>query len=135
MNEKIKALAEYLEEDDLDLIWETAYDDCVFEHGSQMYLVLEDDEADHRCREYIEESVWSFAPWFILNYVPEGVDEELISHIQEKAEDGNVVIKRLIIDFDEFVEDAISSNGRGSLLNHYDGEEIESGEFFIYRTC
>ena len=34
---------------------------------------------------------------------------------------------------DEFIEDAISSDGRGHFLSPYDGEENEEGDYFIYR--
>lgn len=31
------------------------------------------------------------------------------------------------------VADAIRCDGRGHFLSQYDGEEVEAGEFFIYR--
>ena len=55
-----------------------------------------------------------------------------------KYDDANDTILALIDDFDEFVSDAISADGRGRFLSYYDGEENEevvNGEtYFIYRN-
>jgi hypothetical protein len=58
---------------------------------------------------------------------------ELIKSFQEKFEDGNSDLIGMIGDFDRFVSDAESSDGRGHFLSGYDGEEVEMGKFFGYR--
>jgi len=102
----------------------------LFEVGSEEYLVLTAEEADHACRLYIEETLWAFNAWFIVQHsvLPYSSDTvELIQGYQEdKCEDANETIKALITDIDEFVEDAISADGRGHFLSGYDGEEIET---------
>jgi hypothetical protein len=60
--------------------------------------------------------------------------EEHIKEIQEKYEDGNQELLRLIDDIDDFVDDAVSSDGRGHFLSSYDGNENEEGKYYIYRT-
>ena len=96
------------------------------------YLVLTDSEADERCLEYIRDSVWAFNASFLASH-SKVADEEVFKILQEKCEGGNDAITRLIDDFDHFVKDAVSSDGRGHFMSSYDGEENEEGEFFIYR--
>jgi hypothetical protein len=36
--------------------------------------------------------------------------------------------------FESFAKKAIAADGRGHFLAHYDNEQNESGEFFIFRT-
>ncbi len=74
------------------------------------YLVLTDDEADERAREYLEDGeLWRMA---ITN---------------------NNEIRGL----DEWIEDVLNIDGRASELNHYDGteeyEEINGTDYYIYR--
>jgi len=113
-----------------------SYGDFVtHEYGNEEYLVLTDEEADEACRDNIKESVWAFNADFIIRHsdLPwEAVD--MIKGFQEsKCEDANETILALIMDFDGFVEDAISSDGRGHFLSGYDGDEVEAGKYFIYR--
>jgi len=128
---KIKALSKYLGEDK-DEIEETKWD--TLEFGNQEYLVLTDDEADQRAADYIKESIWTFNSNFLLYYLPEGIDENTIKIIQEKCEDANEPLKNMIVDLDQFVEDAISADGRGHFLAGYDGNEYEQDKYFIYRV-
>ena len=48
------------------------------------------------------------------------------------------MLKRLIKDWDHFVQDAVSSDGRGHFLSGYDGaeneEKVDGVWYFIYRT-
>lgn len=103
------------------------------------YLVLTDDEADKKAAEYIEESVWAFNPDFIISHSSLPYEAiEMIKNFQTiKCEDANETILALITDFDDFVSDAISADGRGHFLSFYDGEENEetvNGEtYYIYR--
>jgi len=49
---KIKALAEFLgvEEGEIEV---SSYDEDIFEYGSEEYLILTDEEADQKTKEYI----------------------------------------------------------------------------------
>ncbi len=95
------------------------------------YMILTDDEADQSAREYILDSVWAFKPSFLANH--SDVDEEIFEMLQDKCESANDVITNSIKDIDDFIEDAIISDGRGHFINNYDGSEEELNNFFIYR--
>jgi len=100
------------------------------------YLVYTDEEADEAVREYIEETVWAFSPSFLQAHT--GVDSEAINAIQDKmSENANSAIKAMINDFDAFVDDAVSSDGRGHFFSRYDGKEIQiqvdRTVYYIYR--
>lgn len=137
--EKIKALSMYLEceEDEIS----EGYDECTFEYGFKEYLVCTDEEADEKCEEYILDTLWAFNTSFIMDYIDTRTDyddrslRKCLDKIQELCEDSNYLIKLLIGNrLDEFIEDAIRSDSRGHYLASYDGEEIEEGGYFIYRT-
>ena len=133
--QKIEALAEHLEIDTED-IDDSSYDKAVFEdvEGDE-YLVLTDDEADERACEDIHESLWAFSAWFIVDHIDARIDAETIEKLcGDMCEDANPIIEKLIDDVDDFIDDAIGLDGRGNFLSRYDGEEIEAGEFFIYRV-
>ena len=58
--------------------------------------------------------------------------------MQEKLYEGaNSLVEALIEDIDSFVEEAISSDGRGMFLSPYDSEEdeidIEGVTYYFYR--
>jgi hypothetical protein len=117
----------------------SSWDDCLYEVGNNSWLVLTDDEADERCAEYIRESIWAFNKSFVINYVPDGVGYDQLNPLNELYEDANPILLALVGDrFDEFVADAISSDGRGHFLAGYDGEEaeieVDGFDWFIYRT-
>jgi hypothetical protein len=63
--------------------------------------------------------------------------EAIISEIQADYESSNDTITDMIDDMDDFIADAISSDGRGHFISQYDGEESEeryNGElYYIYR--
>ena len=96
-------------------------DDAQGEIDSEDYLVLTDEEADEAVREAIEESLWAFTPSFLSAHT--GVDEEVFVALADRCEANNDSFKRMIKDFDAFVEDAVSSDGRGHFLAGYDHEE------------
>ena len=101
------------------------------------YLVYTDEEADEAVREYIEETVWAFSPSFLQAHIT-GVDLETIRAVQDKwCEGANDILKAMIKDFDAFVDDAVSSDGRAHFLSTYDGEEIQiqvdRTVYYIYR--
>ena len=137
--EKIEVLSMYLEceEDEIS----EGYDECTFEHGKQEYLVLTEEEADERCKDYILDTLWAFNTSFLTNYIScenryedRDLEKSLVT-LQELCETSNVVIKLLVGNrIDELIEDAISTDGRRVFLASYDGEEIEEGNYYIYRT-
>ena len=101
------------------------------------YLVLTDDEADEKAKEYILDSLWAFTPNFLASAT--GIDLEVFEAIQNngRCESNNDAILRLVDDEDALVEEAISWDGRGHFLSHYDSEEnsatVNQTEYFIYR--
>ena len=98
------------------------------------YMVLTDDEADATARQYIEDSLWAFNTSFLMSHVKENITEECLDALKSQYEDSNAAIKELIEDFDHFVEDAISCDGRGHFISSYDGceTELDSG-LYLYR--
>jgi len=134
-NKRIKALAKFLDTDK-DNVDEVLYGGNMFDAGGGEYLVLTDDEADDAAAEQIEQSLWIFNAEFIIGHtnLPYDAIEMIKSHQKTKYEDANDTIKALISDFDHFVSDAISSDGRGHFLAGYDSEEGEEDGYYIYRT-
>jgi hypothetical protein len=133
--ERNEALATYLDIP-LDDVEPSTYDECVFEADDAEYMVLDDDEADERAREYIRESVWAFNADFLAGYMVDGklTAEQIDALRRDACESINDAFLAMIDDFDEFSDDAISTDGRAHFLNTYDGQEHEQGEWFIYRT-
>jgi len=131
---KKKALAEYLQEP----IEDITSGDGKYTTGGADYLVLTDDEAEERAREYIRESLWAFTEDFIIQHSKaldyDEPSRQIIRAIQNECENGNEAVFKLIDDFEEFAEDAISTDGRGHFIATYDGHEREEGEYFIYRV-
>ena len=127
------ALGESIEDMD-DVVHER---DNQFCYGPGTYLVLTDEEADEKAHDAIVESLWAFNTDFILDHVPGHFNSSAVSAFsrmqQELCEDANSLIAAMIPDVSGFVDDAISADGRGHFLASYDGEELEHGEFFIYR--
>ena len=127
---RIKALAEFLEVDPEDI--EEGYtfygDFMTYETPDGEFLILTDEEADEACKVYCKETAWAFRPGFIIDHskLPRDAEEMLKSFQENKCEGANETILALIDDFDEFVEDAISADGRGHFLSSYDGEEQET---------
>jgi hypothetical protein len=104
------------------------------------YLVLTDEEADEKAKEYIIDSLWAFNATFIASEID--IDEDVINAIQDngKCEGNNDTIYSLINklgDIDSFVDSAISADGRGHFMSSYDGNENEENvngtTYFIYR--
>ncbi len=111
------------------------------------YIVLTNDEAGEKCAEYIKDSLWAFNAGFIIEHskLPWEAKEMVESFQSDKCEGANDTIEALIDDIDEFIEDAISADGRGHFMNTYDGREeevtvnllpkgdIANETFYIYR--
>jgi hypothetical protein len=125
------------------------------EHNGKSYLVLTDEEANDKCAEYIRESLWAFNTDFILSHckLPLELEKAIRSFQEMECEGANDAMLALVEkcgDFDKFVEDAISADGRGHFLAGYDGNENEitvtmaktdtdktsdnTETFYIYRT-
>ncbi len=133
--ERELALARFLEID-VDDVSETDYG--TFDAGGLgEYRVLTDGEGDEAVAEYIEESLWAFNPDFLSAYIAGGaVDADALQRlIGDSCEGANPALRALVGDrFEEVVEDAIGADGRGHFLAQYDGDECESGDFFLYRV-
>ena len=137
MTTKKEALAKHLDID-ADEIKEQSWSDSEFEAEGGDWLVLSDQEADERVQEQLKESLWTFRAEFIASHSRNGLSDECIKALKkmqgELCESANPIIEALIEDLDAFYAYALESDGRGHFLSSYDGEEIEAGEYFIYRT-
>ena len=135
-NERVKALKNHLELNDEETNQITLEDGESFHYGDKEYLILTDEEADEKAEEYIKTSVWAFNSSFLSSH--SNIDESVFKLLSEKCEDSNDAILSMIKDFDHFVSDAISSDGRGHFMSTYDGyeneEEINKNTYYIYRT-
>lgn len=107
--------------------------DNEYEAEGNTYLVLTDEEADEKAKEYIRDSLWAFNADFLSGIT--GLPALVFTALQnEMYEDANETILQLVGDnFDRLVSDAISSDGRGHFMSSYDGEEHELGDYYIYR--
>lgn len=105
----------------------------------ESHIVLTNDEADEKASEYIKDSLWAFNAEFIIDHskLPYDAIDMIKTYQEEKCEGANETIEALIEDMEEFVNDAISADGRGHFLNTYDGNEneetVEGETFYIYR--
>jgi hypothetical protein len=127
--DKIKTLAEHLDCEADEII--RSYGNSTFENGNREYLVLTDEEADERAKDYIEDSIWAFNSWFLSKHT--GLDEDIISHLQDKCEGANDVLLNAIKDINAFIDEAIGVDGRGHFMCSYDGCEYDLNGFYIYR--
>ena len=119
-------------------------DEDNFKYYFEEYLVLTEEEADERTKEYIRESIWAFRASFLVYHMDctekmtceQAKDfASMIQTLQEtKCENANDILLAMIGEnFDSLVQDAICADGRGHFLAHYDFQEHEEGDFFIYR--
>jgi len=135
--QRIEALAKHLGCDVAD-ISESTYGEGTFDAEGGEYLVLTDEEADELAKLRIRDSLWAFNASFIASHTKNGLDdaaEKALAEMQGRlCESANPIVEALIEDMDHFISDAISSDGRGHFISHYDGEESEQGQFFIFRT-
>ena len=135
-DEQVQALAKHLDLDNEDLKMIEESNDY-YSFGGRDYLVLTDDEADEKAKEYILDTAWAFNSSFLSCHSKGDVDEEVFKVLSEKCESSNDAVLSLIDDKDDFVKDAISSDGRGHFLSQYDGneneEEINGTTYYIYK--
>jgi hypothetical protein len=105
------------------------------------YIVLTDEEADEEAAENIKQTLWAFNASFLASET--GFPVEIFEGLQGKYESANEAVEALIdsrksdTNLAEFIEAAISADGRGHFMNSYDGNENEetvNGQtFYIYR--
>jgi hypothetical protein len=109
------------------------------------FMVCTDEEADELAYENIVDSLWAFQPSFLAGET--GLPEEVFVALVEngKYEDNNDTVASMIkttCGLDEFVQSAISADGRGHFIAHYDHIEHEvrvrgnggNTTFYIYKV-
>lgn len=109
-----------------------------FEYGGAEYDILNEDERNENATDYIKDSLWAFTPSFLA----EMTDYDLLPIFElvrknNMCESANEAILCLIEKFssiEDFVYEVTSQDGYGHYLSHYDGNEYEQGDYFIYRT-
>ena len=111
----------------------------VFSINNKEYSIGTDGECNRAVHECIVNSVWAFKSWFLANYLE--VETEVVEKVQKAcSEDCN----DLFVEFleakevlNEFVGDAVRSDGRGHFLSQYDSNEYEieynKEIYYIYR--
>jgi hypothetical protein len=140
-----RVAAEFLEcePDELTLMSYDHYGMNIYEYGKKEVAVGTDEEAQAAASEAIKSSLWAFNADFIGWHTKNGLSteaEKALKEMQGKlCESANDIVEALIDDLDKFIEDAISSDGRGQFLSPYDSEEYEmkdyDGEtFYLYRV-
>lgn len=100
------------------------------------YLIVTDEAADELAERYIRDTIWAFNANFLEPYLCDGAltADQIEALRGDSCEDINDAFLAMLGDrFDEFVEDAISSDGRGQFISSYDGCENEVGNYFVYR--
>ncbi len=128
---KQKLLAKHLETKPSQII-QTKMNPNVLSFDGEEYFVFDDDDADYYAKEQIKETLWAFNASFLSAHTD--LDEDQLRPILDMQENANPILLKLISDLDHFCNDAMSSDGRGHFISHYDGEEIELGNgFFAYK--
>lgn len=103
------------------------------------FYVLTDEEADEVTEQNISETLWTFNDWFLAPYLD--INKYIIRRVQkETSEDCNTLFYKILDcegKFKDFVDKAVSVDGRGTYITGYDGIEREIShkdkDFFIYR--
>lgn len=146
--EKKRALQQFLSipDEDMEDIKESSWNDNALEIYNEEYLVLTEAEADDEAAEEIKRTLWAFNPTFILHHCNnEDMDnfewdcaKEALESVQaSKAEGATGLVRALISNLDEFIDDAICEDGRGHFLASYDGDEneevVDGVTYYIYR--
>ena len=117
--------------------WDYENQMATMEDGSE-YLVLTGEEAYEQAITEIKNRLWAFVPKFIIKHMA-GVRyskslEDAISQMQANlCENANDIIAAMVDDVEEFCDDAIIADGRRHFIAWYDGKEIKTENFFIYR--
>lgn len=147
-DEKKRALQQFLSIPDknMDDIKVTQWDENTVEIDGEEYLVLTDMKADEYAEKEIKDCLWAFRSEFILhhcnnqdmdNFEWDAAKTSLEEAQSRFAEGANGLVRALISDLDEFVNDAIIEDGRGQFISHYDGQEneeiVDGVTYYIYR--
>lgn len=138
---KVRALCEFIEctPGELSLERHDLYGLPVYSYGQLEYAVGTDSEADDAVEQNIRDSIWAFNAQFILEQcdLPRELDKAIGTFQSEECEGANEALLKLVekcCGLADFTKAAVSADGRGHFLSGYDGEENESGEFYIYRV-
>jgi hypothetical protein len=116
-------------------------EDAREEYPGRNYDILTDDEANDRCAEYIQQTLWAFNASFLSGET--NLDQSIFTAIQNngKCEDNNDAIESLVdatCGLDSLIESAISADGRGHFMSNYDGEEteilIDDEIYYLYKA-
>ena len=129
---KVQAVAEFMDLNDIGKANITHQDDHYYTFGNQEYMVLTDAEAQDKVAESIKETLWAFKPDILARH--SRIEREVLERLQDSCETANDAIYKLIKKYDDLVEDAVGTDGRGHFLSGYDGNENEQGDFYLYRT-
>jgi hypothetical protein len=98
----------------------------IIEVDGEEWALGTDEEADKATVSCIKESLWAFNKTFLADHT--GLPVDVFAALQKDCESSNDAIYTLIEkcgDMEIFVNDAVSSDGRGHFLSPYDGEEQE----------
>lgn len=118
-----------------------SYDDDALTSGGAEHLVLTDTEADKRAADYVSESLWAFAPWFLSRET--GISASVFKAIQDndQCESNNDAIACIVAStcgIAKLTSKAIEEDGRSHFLSGYDGHEreVQAGKvtLYFYRT-
>ena len=141
---RLAALAAYLgvEVDELDCTDVDENKRFTFSNHEE-WLILTDEEADKAATEDVRNHLWAFNADFIVDHcttIPDHERDAVITAVrrmnEELCESANELVYAIIggtEGFKRFAEDAIAADGRGHFLAGWDGEEHESGGYFLYR--
>lgn len=127
-----------------DEVEEESYDHYglrVFSYGTMEVAVGDDDAANDVAADYIKDALWAFNAEFIAEHTEIGYRDWFVNAIralqESKYEDSNDDIEDMITSMGEFIDDAISADGRGHFMSSYDGEEneveIDGVTYYVYR--
>jgi len=138
---KVRSLCEFIECEpgELSLERHDHYGLALYSYGQLEFAIGTDSEADDACEAYVRDSIWAFNASFILEQcdLPRDLEECIQSYQGKECESANDSLLKLVekcCGLREFTKAAMSADGRGHFLSGYDGNENESGDFFIYRT-
>jgi hypothetical protein len=142
---KVLALCQHLDctPDDLSKERHDYYGLDVFSYGQSEYAIGTDEEADSAAYQNIHDNAWAFNASFILSEcdLPRELEEAIQAMQEKQCESANDAIVAMIEKcsvFQDFVNAAVSADGRGHFLSSYDGEEneetVDGTTFYIYRT-
>lgn len=102
-------------QDEIDEISESSYDDSIFGYGRKEFAVYTDPEADAACSDWLDD----YIDECVLSQLPDGL--------------------RFYFNSELYKDDCIGQDGRGHILSSYDGSENEETvngvTYYIYRRA